>query len=87
MSFGISVTYRQLVEELIENLNKAAQEAKKAVITFGDGLKAEVKQSQQRFEDRLNALRNRIENAIQSVGDAAKSCVAVSTYLPTYLNF
>lgn len=70
-----------MVEELVENLNKAAQEAKNAVRTFGDGLRAEVKLSQQRLEERLNALRNRIDNAIQSVGDAAKSCVTVSTYL------
>lgn len=74
------LTCRRLVEELIENLNKAAQEAKNAVTTFGDGLRNEVKQSQQRFENNLNELRNRIENSIKSLGEAASACVTVSTY-------
>ncbi|XP_026322174.1 uncharacterized protein LOC113231853 [Hyposmocoma kahamanoa] len=72
---GFLTNTRQLVEELIANLNKAAQEAKDAVKTFGDGLRAEVKRSQQRLENSLNELRKRIENAIKSLGEAASACV------------
>ncbi|KAJ2951968.1 hypothetical protein O0L34_g4229 [Tuta absoluta] len=57
----------KLVQELISNLNKAAQQAQEAVEQFKNGLLDQAKQCRERFMQGLNDLQERVSDSIDKL--------------------
>ncbi|XP_053603837.1 uncharacterized protein LOC128671414 [Plodia interpunctella] len=60
---------RRLIEQLVENLQKAAKEAMDAVAQFRDGILEQAKLIQERMVAEIQKLKERVDSAFQTVYD------------------
>ncbi|KOB63897.1 Efflux transporter, RND family, partial [Operophtera brumata] len=76
---------KTLIEELVQNLRKAAKEASDAIVIFSNGVKEEVRQVRAKIVEDIQILRERVSEAVTNVtnrlldsGVAVTECIVVT---------